>query len=276
MIPRIIHQIYMQGWDAIPDEVKANIAAFQKRNPGWEYRFYNETSGRQFIADRLPEYLAAYDRIEQRYFAARSDFLRYCVCYVDGGFYFDLKSVAARPLDEILGPDDEFVLSQWPFVHESSQHRELRHIAGYEYVVFFLAASKKNPLLRAVLDHVARNVLQYRLRDGVGRPGVLRVTGPIAYSLAIEANRGRHPHRIARMQEDLHLEPSMYGDHFSHWSRFGRHYSELCLPVARLDPIRTMISVIFHGMLFPVIARVRHKGSRVRMRLEKYLGNLAG
>lgn len=260
MIPRIIHQIYMQGWEAIPAPLQANIAALRGRNPDWEYRFYDETSGRRFIADRLPEYLAAYDRIDPAYLAARSDFLRYCVCYVNGGFYLDLKSVAQRPLDEVLHPDDELVLSQWTSLQgQPSPHPELRHIAGSEYVNFFIACSRENPLLRSVLEQVTRNISRYRLWNGVGLEGVLRLTGPIPFSLAIEAGRARHPHRIAHMENDLHLEYSLYGDYFSHRTRVGSHYSEFTRPVVRLGPVAAASAFLFFGLVAPRLKRLRRK-----------------
>jgi mannosyltransferase OCH1-like enzyme len=272
VIPRIIHQIYMQGWEAIPEDVKLNIAALRERNPNWEYRFYDEASGRKFIADHLPEYLPAYDRIEPAYFAARADFLRYCACYVEGGFYLDVKSVARKPLDEILRPDDHLVLSQWTLLRgKPAQHTELQHIIGCEYVIFFIASSRANPLLRKVIEKVAKNIADYRLRDGVGARGVLRLSGPIAYSLAIEANRARHPHRIAHMEDDLQLQASMYNDHFSHRTRLGRHYSELFWPVVRIDPLRTALALIYFGALAPQFSYLRGKTSRMLDKLHKLL-----
>lgn len=272
MIPRIIHQIYMQGWDAIPADVKANIALLRERNPTWEYRFYDEATGRQFLADHLPEYLLVYDRIDSAYFAARSDFLRYCICYVVGGFYIDVKSVARKPLDEVFRPDDKIVLSQWTIlIGKPSQHPELRHIVGCEYVNFFIASFRENPLLGTVIEKVVRNVTHYRLRDGVGRRGVLRVTGPIAYSLAIESNRAQYPHRIAHMENDLGFESSLYGDHSSHRTRFGPHYSELTRPVVRRGLMQEIYAFLFYGVISPKIAFLRVKIFRIFMKIRRYV-----
>lgn len=275
MIPRIIHQIYMQGWDRLPADVKLNISALRARNPGWEYRFYDEVTGRQFLMDHLPNYLVTYDSIDPAYFAARSDFLRYCICYVIGGFYIDVKSVAKKKLDEVLLPEDEIVLSQWTVLNgKPSSHPELRHISGCEYVNFFIASSRANPLLKAVIEEVAQKVANYRFWDGVGRKGVLRITGPIAYSLTIEANRADHPHRIANMENDLHLEFSFYGDHFSHRTRLGQHYSELHRPIVQSGSIQRALAFVIFGPLASRFRRLKTVFSRIPEKLRRYAKKL--
>ncbi len=48
-IPRILHQIHFQGWDALRPEIRRNAEALKERNPGWEYRFYDADSAEDFI-----------------------------------------------------------------------------------------------------------------------------------------------------------------------------------------------------------------------------------
>lgn len=40
-IPKIIHQIYLQGEANIPDNIKKSVAEL-RRNPDWDYRLYDE------------------------------------------------------------------------------------------------------------------------------------------------------------------------------------------------------------------------------------------
>ncbi len=47
-IPKIIHQIYLQGEANIPDNIKQSIAELRQRNLDWEYHLYDD--GRPYYA----------------------------------------------------------------------------------------------------------------------------------------------------------------------------------------------------------------------------------
>jgi mannosyltransferase OCH1-like enzyme len=132
-VPRIIHQVMMQGWDALPPEVAEGIAALRARNPGWEYRFYDAAAVEEFI-ERVygTAMLRIYRSIDPVYHAPRSDLFRHLVCHAEGGVYFDIKSTALRPLDEVIRPDDAYILSQRPELVESIAKLGARN-PGWEY-----------------------------------------------------------------------------------------------------------------------------------------------
>jgi inositol phosphorylceramide mannosyltransferase catalytic subunit len=139
--------------------------------------------------------LEAYGRISACYGAARADFFRYLLLYQAGGVYLDMKSTAHTPLDEILRPDDQFLLAQWNT--GVGIHPELDgFMEGSEYQQWHVIAAAGHPFLAAVIERVLRNIRDYDSElDGVGALGVLRVTGPIAYSRAIHPIRADHSHR---------------------------------------------------------------------------------
>jgi len=274
MIPKIIHQIYLPGWDALPDDIKKTALTLKERNPDWDYRFYDQVSGRRYIEEHLPQYLSVYDKIDPAYYAARSDFLRYCICYIEGGFYLDMKSVANKPLDEIFRESDEMVLSQWTIRSgKPSKHPELGGFEGCEYVNFFVAAAKHSPLLAAVIERVSGNIRDYSLRDGVGKPGVLRITGPIAYTLALIDKKTSGSYRVAHMEDELSLSFSIYGNHYSHKTRLGTHYSQIARPIIKTDPVRTALAVVYFGSIKPKVERVLGKLSRAPGKLRRIAGS---
>ena len=63
-----------------------------------------------------------------------------------------------------------------------------------------------HPFLKAVIESVLTNIDSYRpWLDGTGKIGVLRVSGPIAYTLAIHPLLGSHSHRKLRTNTELNL-----------------------------------------------------------------------
>ena len=252
-IPRILHQIYLKGWDSLPEETKESIRALRARNPGWEYRFYDAETAEAYIGEKFgSDVLRLYRRIDPAYYAARSDFLRYLVCYEAGGVYLDIKSSALRPLDEVLLADDEFLLSQWPGQRDlplgRGWHRELLHVQGDEFAQWFVASAPGHPFLAAVLDATKDNISRYRFwKDDVGRRAVWRATGPIAYTLAIFPILAQHRHKFVKYESDLGFVYSIHDNDSVHRSRYGQHYWTLSRPLIETSRFETSMCEFWMG-----------------------------
>jgi mannosyltransferase OCH1-like enzyme len=67
-----------------------NVEKLKKDNPDFEYHLYDDTECRAFIqANFEPDVAEAYDQLIPGAFKA--DLWRYCVLYINGGFYLDIK-----------------------------------------------------------------------------------------------------------------------------------------------------------------------------------------
>jgi hypothetical protein len=120
MIPKQIFQTFSCEAE-LPDWYAANRDRIIALNPGWDYKIYFDAECEDFIAAHYgADVLDAYRRIDPRYGAARADFFRYLLMYQRGGVYLDLKSSLTRPLDEVLAPADEFIVSRWDEAHFST------------------------------------------------------------------------------------------------------------------------------------------------------------
>ena len=237
-VPKVIHQIFFPGKP--PAVILENIARLRDLNPGWEYRLYNDTDMLGYISRHFgPDMLACYERIDVRYGAARADFFRYLLMYREGGVYLDVKSGMTVPLDQVIRPDDRYLLSRWDDSGSGGfagwgRHRELRTLGGSELVQWHIVAAPGHPYLRAVIDAICRNIASYSpILHGTGRLGVLRLTGPIAYTQAIMPILTSHPHRFVSHERDLRFIYSIFGDRpgLEHHQIFARHYSQLTEPV---------------------------------------------
>lgn len=86
-----------------------SILTYIELNPEYEYMFYDNNECRLFIKNNFNKtILYSYDLIIPGAFKA--DFFRYCFLYINGGCYFDCKSILRIPLRKIIKYNDELIL----------------------------------------------------------------------------------------------------------------------------------------------------------------------
>ena len=243
-IPRLIHMTVSDP-NKVPNEIRANLDAIRALNPGWELRIHNDADILAFIGRAYgPAVLAIQSLIDARYGAARADCFRYLCLYAEGGVYLDLKSSTLVPLDTWLTADDRFIVSQWDNgpgakYEDWGLQPELRHVPGGEYQQWFIASSAGNPFLKSVVETVLRNVAGYGPLPALyGRYGVVRITGPIAYTRAIQPLLERHPHRAVNVEQQGYVRYSIYDGERGHYVVFKGHYSQLRDPIVPLSGAR--------------------------------------
>ena len=251
-ISRCIHQIFFSDRGSrLPPELEHNVEHIRRNNPGWEHRLYGAENMVAFIRDHYdPRVLEYFERINPVYGVARADLFRYLLMYQLGGVYLDIKSSLQRPLDVVLRADDQYLLSRW---HNKpgeefagwGLHPEIGDIDG-EFQQWHIVAARGHPFLRAVIERVLRNIARYNpVLDGQGWIGVMRVTGPIAYTLAIRPLLPRYRHRIVDAQTELGFQYSIFPRTVGspHQSLFRRaHYTQLNEPVVRLAAADRLLS----------------------------------
>ena len=239
-IPKIIHQTY--GASDLPEALQRNVTDLQASNPGWDYRFYDDAAIEAFLlAHYDPAVHALYQRIDPRYGAARADLFRYLVIYKLGGVYLDIKSRFLRPIDDVLRGDEAFILSQWSNGPGQKYEGfglkpEVAQIPGGEFQQWHVIAAPGHPFLHAVLLAIFDGIERYvPWRHGTGKVGVIRLTGPIVYTLTIAPLVGHHPHRRIANESVIALDYSVVpGD--THKALFKAHYTTSDVPVVRLPP----------------------------------------
>ena len=236
-IPRIIHQTH-RSMDELPSSVRDSIAALRKRNPAWEYRFYDDRAVTDFIgAEYGDRVLGYYQRIDDRYSAARADLFRYLLMYRVGGVYLDIKSTIKPALDDLIMPGDRMLLSQWSqtgrFFGAGLHDWDFAgKISGGELQQWHVICADGHSYLYAVINAIMRNIECYvPAMHGTGRNAVLRVTGPIAYTLAVLPLLHRRLHRFVGGHEEAGLQYSVYDDNTHHKRLFKSHYTDLTEPV---------------------------------------------
>lgn len=248
-IPRIMHQTFYER--TLSDSLQANVDRLRELNPGWEYRFYDDDDIAAFIQENYPPLIwDYYERIDRRYGAARADLFRYLVMYKVGGVYLDIKSSATQPFDAVLKADDRFILSKWHLESGEFEHFELnydlRYIEGGEYQQWHIICAPGHPFLKAVIEAVLANIDGYDPHlHQTGKRGVLRLTGPITYTLAILRIINGHPHRVVDGRNELGLEYNIYGAHLNHVPLFKGHYSQQTSSIVRMGWMKRQLSRVY-------------------------------
>ncbi len=257
-------------------DAQSNLEHMQGQNPGWVFTIFDDQDIDAFLRESYgPAISTVYGMINQRYGAARADFFRYLCVYKQGGVYLDLKSTTKAPLCEWIRSQDRFILSQWDNGPQSRYsdwglHKEVAHVPGGEYQQWFIVSSRGHGYLRAVCEQVIRNLLNYApIPARYGRPGVLAVTGPIAFTLAIDRIVSKHPHRRLDVEREGVLLYSFFNSEREHF-KLGHtqaHYSALRDPIARLSPLSMHLfrmSRLCQEMTSEATQRLHLKLSRIK------------
>jgi inositol phosphorylceramide mannosyltransferase catalytic subunit len=238
MIPKKIHQT-ARSFESLAPEVKESISRLRETNPDWEHKFYDDADVMRYLEKHLSNAdFAEVKKLNPKYGVILADLFRYLVVYHEGGIYLDTKSTATRPLNEVLKPVRNFLISQWRNrLGERYQgfgcHAELSRIPGGEFQQWHVAAQAKHPFLKAVVDQTLYNIKTYSpARFGIGRNGVLRVSGPICYTRAIRPLLEHFPVTFADAA-GLGLQYTIYEgqDDAEFHARNPEHYSNLKEPI---------------------------------------------
>ena len=101
MIPRVIHQIWWQGTDSVPQDYLEMATCLRRLNPEWRYELWDDSSLKQACAQVGPWALSCYERFP--YLHQKVDFGRYVVLYLWGGLSVDMDVRARKPLKRVPG-----------------------------------------------------------------------------------------------------------------------------------------------------------------------------
>jgi mannosyltransferase OCH1-like enzyme len=236
-VPKIIHQTFVRKHD-LPEVATRVRACFEKLNPDWEYRLYDDQDMLDFIEDNYDsKVLRAYNKINPLYGAARADLFRYLLIHKVGGAYFDIKSCATRPLDDIIDGHD-YVLAHWISFPTGKWGMSNKYPLG-EFQQWHVIAAPEHPFLKAVIERVLENIEDYSIEKwGVAKLGVLSLTGPKAYTETIHPLTSKHPHKWYKTNDEAGLLYSVMDRPDSHISLFPPshpHYSQIIAPIVFHD-----------------------------------------
>jgi len=89
-IPRILHQIWIQGEAAIPKRHRNKREMWARTHPEWQYVLWDDSKIRALIRAYMPELEKWYDDDDLEAYAAKADLARCLILFVHGGMYIDI------------------------------------------------------------------------------------------------------------------------------------------------------------------------------------------
>lgn len=140
-IPKIIIQTTKSN--QVSKACYSAIQTFIDLNPEYEYKLYDDNDCIEFIKTHFDEHvLNMYNKLIPG--AYKADLFRYCVLYITGGCYFDIKQILRVPLRDIIDKDEKIILTE-----------------DYNPTTYFNAimlVEKNNPLMLKLINQVVINV----------------------------------------------------------------------------------------------------------------------
>ncbi len=247
-IPKIIHQTFYTK--NLPAELKKNIDNIKSQNPDWAHNLYDDTDIENYIKLNFPELLKFYLLINPIYGAAKADFFRYLVIYKEGGVYLDIKSGVSKPLNEIIKQNDSLLLSHWTQYDPSIKlgfYKGINNPNG-EIQQWHILSASGHPIIKKVIDSVCSNIKKYNpLLHGTGKLGVLRLTGPIAYTEAITPLTSIYPCRVELSHEEAGLIYNVLDSHDTHHKVFGKqHYTMIKSSIVKQSTLMNTLLNVFN------------------------------
>lgn len=163
-IPKVIYQTY--STTEIPFYAKIQVRNFRRRNKNYRYEFYDDQQIEQFIKEHFNEKIYnMYQRIQIG--AAKADFFRYAILYINGGIYLDLDSSITGNLDDQIDPNTNAIIAR---------EKNNKHL----YAQWALIYEKKHPILKRTLEIILNNI-----NNNKHSHSVHQATGPTPYSIAV-------------------------------------------------------------------------------------------
>ena len=163
-IPKIIHQTFKTS--KLPFITRRHINNFRKKNPEYEYAFYDDEKIDTFFKEEFDENVyKSYKKLNIG--AAKADMFRYAVLYKKGGIYVDIDSSINKKLDSFIKADDEAIIT-----YEGSPTY---------FAQWALIYNAGHPFLKRTIEKIVENIAVNKFPNNVHM-----MTGPSVYTDAIK------------------------------------------------------------------------------------------
>jgi mannosyltransferase OCH1-like enzyme len=197
LAPKITHQIWMQGWDVLPEKFYENVRGLHALNPEFQHMQWTDATLRAECAALGPTYLAKYDSFI--HMISKVDFGRYVVLYRYGGISIDTDMEPLRPLHETPGVNEyDFILSASSIMGSSL----LNTVNNALFIVV-----PEHPIMKFILDTIVGEPESWITRSLHKELFVQMTTGPCFLNYILYKYRD-----TIHVLDNMYFEPSVPTD----------------------------------------------------------------
>ena len=165
---KYIHNIWIQGYDFIPDNIKNSIEEKKKLNPSWQYIIWDEKKILKLL-ELYPKLLNIYKNIDSydgmiSSLTSKSDIARFAIIRTYGGVYFDVDFVCNSSFNNLFSSDDPDTIfiasSEIDFITSLMSTHPLRAIKNIypfktpKYCACFFGMRKNHPIWNDVFEYI--------------------------------------------------------------------------------------------------------------------------
>jgi mannosyltransferase OCH1-like enzyme len=167
VIPKHVYQTW--GSYDIPKNIKEGMVSLRKKNRDFTYHFYDDDDCRDFIKSNFGDrVLNAYNTLKPG--AYKADLWRYCIMYIKGGIYLDIKydTYGDFKLNELI--DQEYYVNDIPG-------------GGGGIFNALLVSEPGNEIYKKCIDRIVENVENRYYGESS-----LEITGPLLLRKIMDEN----------------------------------------------------------------------------------------
>jgi len=182
-IPKIIHQIWYQGYDKLPEKYHPMQQSWKEIHPHWEYYLWDQKKIEQLIEESYPDVYETYTKLPRM--IQKIDFAKYIILHKYGGVYVDMDMKSLKCLDDLfekypdkdlfaaeldIGCTSKWCLSIWVAT-------ESKYVNGPLYNNAFFACIPEHKFWKDVINEVSHN--RHRKWYQTFTQHLLNSTGPM-------------------------------------------------------------------------------------------------
>lgn len=158
MIPKIIHNIWLDGHHNLPVSIQKHQMKVKKLNPDWEFAIWDEHMILSLL-EKYPKILVKYKSTQ--YPLVKLDIAKYVILKENGGLYYDIEYVCIASFDKMFDTDEKH--KDPIFITNQSSFFGWNH----KYCSSFMAISKNHSVWDKVLEKVMKSTRDYHVTDAL-------------------------------------------------------------------------------------------------------------
>jgi mannosyltransferase OCH1-like enzyme len=267
-IPKIIHQIWLQGVSYISDKSRERINKIKNIHDitdnisiegkkvrvfgEWEYKLWDEIQILNLLQSLDKKYIEKYYKFT--YLHQKVDYAKFIILKVYGGIYIDIDCNVIKNLDGLFEyvKDYDFIISY------ISQTNKLFNYVGCGYLSKcinngIIISKKDTDICNYIIDE-----LKYDCDDLITRKSkcITNTTGPVIFNKIIYSylsNNNSNKSKVLILPPE-YLEPCLfdvcnntkntYIEHIHEWTWIGDNYKKICLFYTRNTALLNVIFAI--------------------------------
>ena len=185
MIPKIIHQIWMQTKKKIPEKFNNNIESIKKYHQNYKYILWDEIKILKLIFQNK-KWTEIYYKFS--YLHQKIDFAKYIILYLYGGIYIDIDVEVVKSFDLLLDKynNEDLIISK---LNLSTSESYITNFYFESYNNGVIIAKKNSIVMDNLINYIINN---YDKITNFNKVFYINLTtGPSIFTFVININKNK-------------------------------------------------------------------------------------